>query len=355
MKRVLITPLDWGLGHATRCVPVIQELLTRSCTVFIGGSGDSLALLRKEFPALKFFELPAYHPTYDNKGRMVRSMLRQLPKFIRTISSEHQALERIIDDEKIDFVISDNRYGCWSKNVPSVLITHQSNALMPKRFGWLSPIVRALVGRMIQRFSIGWIPDVEGPQNLTGDMVWKNINFPFRHIGHLSRLVPARHVEKKYDLLCVLSGPEPQRTRLEEILVKQIDSYSGRTLIVRGLPIVNGRAPLTTSAEVKDFLTSDELQVAIESAALILSRSGFSTVMDLSRVGSRAIFIPTPGQTEQEYLAGQLKGKGIAFSMEQEKFDLTEAIKRAGEFKGFSPDTIKHFGLTKALDELMQK
>lgn len=355
MKRVLITPLDWGLGHATRCIPIIRELLNRSCVVFVGGSGGSLELLRKEFPALKFFELPAYHPTYDRKGRMVQTMLTQLPKFVRTISDEHRALERIVDGEKIDYVISDNRYGCWSEKVPSVLITHQSNVLMPKRFGWLAPIVRAFVHRLMRRFSLCWIPDIEGSQNLTGDMVWKKTNLPSRYLGHLSRLAPTGNIEKKYDLLCVLSGPEPQRTILEEILVHQIDSYSGSTLIVRGLPLENGHAPLLTSAEVKNFLTSQELQVAIESAALVLSRSGFSSVMDLSRMGSRAIFIPTPGQTEQEYLAAQLKRKGIAFSVEQAKFDLKQAIAEARRFKGFTPDRTSHVGLASALDELMVK
>jgi len=353
MKRVLIAPLDWGLGHATRCVPIIRALLDRSCDVYVGGSGASLALLRLEFPSLKFIEFPGYDPAYSKNGSMVMTMIGQLPKFVRTISAEHEFLKGIVESEKIDAVISDNRYGCWSDSVPSVLITHQSNVLMPKRFGWFSPIVRFLIGRYIRRFTFCWIPDVEGQQNLSGEMT-AGVSNRARFVGHLSRFKPRGKAEKTYDLLCIVSGPEPQRTRLEEILAGQLNAFKGRALLVRGLPS-GGKTTLKTSATVFDFLTSQQLQDAIESSELIIARSGFSTVMDLSRLGGKAVFIPTPGQTEQEYLAHQLKSKGIAFSLEQEHFDLQVAMTKAKEFSGFIPDGLNHSRLNAALDELLLK
>src|SRR5690349_16337926 len=120
MKRVLVTPLDWGLGHATRCIPVIRALQERACVVMVAGSGASLALLKKEFPSLSFFTLTSYDPHYPPTGSMVLSMASQLPKFYRTIGKEHREIEKLIDEYRIDFIISDNRYGCWTKKIPCV-------------------------------------------------------------------------------------------------------------------------------------------------------------------------------------------------------------------------------------------
>src|SRR5687767_2527158 len=138
MKNVLITPLDWGLGHATRCIPIIRELLNRGCRVFIGGSGASLLLLRSEFPSLTFFSLPGYHPVYSSNTNMVWTMAKQIPKFMRTIRQEHSEVEKFIERNNIDLVISDNRYGCWSKKISSVFITHQLNILMPSQIRWMT-------------------------------------------------------------------------------------------------------------------------------------------------------------------------------------------------------------------------
>ena len=139
----MVTPLDWGLGHATRCIPIIQELLNRGCTVLIAGSGDSLLLLKNEFPHLTFFTLSAYSPVYSRTQSMIWKMVSQLPKFADVIRKEHQQIEALIEDHKIDFVISDNRYGCWSSKIPSVFITHQLNILMPKSLKWVEPLIRA--------------------------------------------------------------------------------------------------------------------------------------------------------------------------------------------------------------------
>lgn len=171
MKKALIAPLDWGLGHATRCIPIIRELQRQGCSVVLAGSGDSLVLLKKEFPQSPAYSLPAYAPRYPDRGSMVWTMCRQLPHFVKVISSEHRALKDVLLREKIDLIISDNRYGCWSHKIPSVFITHQSNVLMPQRFGWLQNVIRKLHGTLIDRFHACWIPDLPDRPRLR--VIWQ--------------------------------------------------------------------------------------------------------------------------------------------------------------------------------------
>jgi uncharacterized protein (TIGR00661 family) len=337
MKRVLVTPLDWGLGHASRCIPVVRELQRQGCEVLIGGSGDSLELLRKEFPELPTFILPGYHPRYPRSGSMVWTMGAQLPRFMRVIAAEHECVKKIIAREKVDLVISDNRYGCSSPGTPSIFITHQSNIIMPNRFGWLRPIVRILNERMINRFDRCWLPDLPGEQSLAGDLIsfdQSRVRIQKEFIGWLSHFEARKESVRKYDVVAVLSGPEPQRTLLENIVARQLKTSSLRYRIVRGLPSADNRPE---DEQFVNVLTSAALQNELEAADLVIARSGFSTVMDMQALEKNAVLIPTPGQTEQEYLAKRLMDKGIAFSMKQDAFHLETAITESRKFSGFRP------------------
>ena len=351
MKRVLVAPLDWGLGHATRCVPVIRELQAQCCEVLVAGSGDSLRLLRKEFPALLHFELPGYNPRYPLRGSMVMAMAAQLPRFVRVIVSEQRAVEKIVSIHQIDLVISDNRYGCWSRFVPSVFITHQSNILMPKRFGFLGALVRKSSEYLINRFHLCWIPDFPEGNSLAGALISfgkMRLRTEVRYIGWLSRFVKRQKESVvKYDVLAVMSGPEPQRSELERQLLPQLRSSKLRFRLVRGLP----SAESTDDDAVVNFLTSGEMQDHMECSALILARSGYSTVMDLLALGKKAIFIPTPGQTEQEYLADKLKRSGVAYAMPQGEFDLAFALAESKNYAGFNGPE-KNILLAEAVREL---
>jgi uncharacterized protein (TIGR00661 family) len=353
MKNVLVTPLDWGLGHATRCVPIINELMKRDCDVFIGGCGDSLELLRKEFPVLTFFTLPAYGPVYSSSGSMVFKMLRQLPKFLSTIKQEHAAIEKIIKESKIDLVISDNRFGCWTSAVPSVFITHQTNILLPRKFKWLTGLVRKLNLSLIRKFSTCWIPDYPDGRSLAGklrSLGKKNLAIKVRYIGALSRFGQPQPKEILYDIVCVLSGPEPQRSALEKIATEELSRSGLRYFVVRGI-VGQHKNPASNHNQV-NFLNGSDLQAIIEQSECVLARSGYSTIMDLAKLGKKAIFVPTPGQTEQEYLAARLKGKGIAFSVAQENFNIMEAWTRSHSFTGFNQFPGDVHLLTDALDEL---
>jgi uncharacterized protein (TIGR00661 family) len=354
MKNVLVAPLDWGLGHATRCVPIIRELLKRKCNVSIAGSGDSLELLRKEFVALKSYELVPYNPVYPLKrGGMVWKMAAQLPKFFVTIKKEHEQIEEIIRANKIELVISDNRYGCWSVQAPCVLITHQSSILMPKRFGVLAPLVRILNKKYLSRFDQCWVPDFAGGNNLTGQLnnyARKRLNI-FKFIGPLSRFEASkRKRDKLYDVTVILSGPEPQRSLLEKVIRVQLEATDLQYCIVRGVLNPSSRS---IAPNIFDYLTSARLQEIIESSAVIIARSGYSTVMDMAALRKKVIFIPTPGQTEQEYLAKTLSEKKIAFYSEQKKFDLQLALNESRNFTGFRALNFNPHVLPDAVDSLL--
>lgn len=332
MKRVLVAPLDWGLGHATRCIPLIRELLQRHCIVFIAGSGASLELLKKEFPSLTLFTITGYEPHYPSNGSMVLSMASQLPGFYRTITKEHHEIEQIIDEYRIEYIISDNRYGCWTKKIPSVFITHQSNILMPKRFGWLSSIVKRLNEKFMKKFSVCWVPDFPDGA-LSGELLAfgkTNHDIAVEFIGSLSRFKPLADCEKKYDVAAVFSGPEPQRTIFEKIVTEQLSSSGLKYFIVRGIP---GSTEVRNNSA--DFMTSGDLQQLLCESQLVIARSGYSTIMDLAALGKKAILVPTPGQTEQEYLAKKLKERMITFSVKQSAFNLGEALKESKNYSGF--------------------
>jgi len=355
MKRVLVTPLDWGLGHASRCIPIILALLDRKCEVIVAGSGDSLKLLKAEFPSLAFFSIEGYSPSYPrSRSSMVWKMVTQIPKFLSVIHKEHGTIEKIVKEEKIDLVISDNRYGCWSSEVPCVFITHQSNIMMPERFGWLQEFVRHRNEQYMKKFTRCWIPDFPDEKSLAGELIsFGKINplLNVDHIGPLSRFrslsVPAA---KQYDVVAVFSGPEPQRTMLETKVLPQLKASGLKYFAVRG----KFSAPSTKAdPDVVDYLTSRDLQKVVESAAVIIARSGYSTIMDLAALKSKAIFIPTPGQTEQEYLSQRLMDKGIAFSMKQEAFNLKHAMEETKKYSGFKEMATDQALLTKALDDVL--
>jgi hypothetical protein len=321
MKTILVAPLDWGLGHATRCIPIIRELLSIDCKVMIGGSGRSLHLLAAEFPFLKAVELPAYNPEYPKAGSMAWKMLSQLPKFFSAIRQEHHYVERLVRQEGINAIISDNRFGCWSTQVPTVFITHQSNIMMPRRFGWLGGFVRSINWRYIHRFSRCWIPDTPN-LSLAGELASfdKSARLPVEYIGPLSRFSPSKNVDRMYDVVVIFSGPEPQRSIFERIVLPQLKTSSLNFFVVRGVIEDQG----TSEPNVRNYLTS------------VIARSGYSTVMDLMTLRKKAIFVPTPGQTEQEYLATRLAEQKIAYAMNQNNFDLKLALREVQKYQGFN-------------------
>jgi UDP-N-acetylglucosamine transferase subunit ALG13 len=317
-KRVLVAPLDWGLGHATRCVPVIRTLLQQDCEVVIAAEKDGAALLQKEFPALQILPLAGYRVSYSKKKFFFfLKMMLQFPKVRRAIKREHLWLDKIITEQKIDLIISDNRYGLWSNKVPGIFITHQLFIKTGNIFS--EQIAQKINYNYINKFSVCWVPDAAGEHNLAGKLSHpdKLPAVPVKYIGVLSRL-EKKDAAKSIDLLVLLSGPEPQRTALEDLLLPQMDHSIGKIILVRGLP--RGGSKLSLQNEnitMYDHLSAAELNDLMAAAKLVICRSGYSTIMDLAALQQKAILVATPGQGEQEYLSRYLSEQNYCIAAEQ--------------------------------------
>ncbi len=335
-KRILVAPVDWGLGHATRCIPIIKEIISQGHEVLIAADGRAYDLLKNEFATLPIIRLKGYHPVYPENDAMVFKMLLQVPKFLFAILREHFRLKTLIRDYFIDTVISDNRYGLWSREKTSVFITHQLFIKMPAYLLWLEPLVNRLNHFFIKRFHQCWIPDVAGEKNLSGELSHReNIPSKVEFIGILPRLhrsVPpvlkGNASLKKYDLLVLLSGPEPQRTILENEIMKQLFHLSMHTLVVRGVTEENQSEKLNDFVEVISHLTTKKLREALEQSEAVVCRAGYSSLMELVSLQKKALIIPTPGQTEQEYLAARCRQKKYFVVQEQGNINLPEAVTR---------------------------
>ncbi len=255
-----------------------------------------------------FYELAPYHAQYSARLPFMLKILFQVPKFLRAIRKEHRQIKRIVKEQKIDLLISDNRYGCWSAQIPSVLITHQVNVLMPARWKWLEGILDYGNHRQIKKFSECWVPDFPNGYHWRNDMADSTLS-PVRFIGMISRFKKQEApIQRK--ILFLISGPEQQRSIFEEKIKEQIKKTSCHDYL-----IVKGKPDATDQCGEKEVnhITTGELNEAIESSQLIVCRPGYTTIMDLCKLEKRAIFIPTPGQTEQEYLASQLEKDGVVF------------------------------------------
>ncbi|MEM9141749.1 MAG: glycosyltransferase [Bacteroidota bacterium] len=333
-KRILVAPLNWGLGHATRCIPIIDALLAVGHTPILASDGYALELLRKEYPHLEYVALPSYQITYAKKGRNFKlKMLWDSPKMLKAISHEKKVTKGLVKELALDGIISDNRLGVRNKNIPSVFITHQLNVLTGNTT-WMSSKMHQ---KIIKKFDECWVPDVSGKTNLSGKLGHlKESSLTIRYLGPLSRF-QKEQVPLQFKLMVLLSGPEPQRSLLEEKLLTELQGFRGRILFVAGKieAVQKSKTSLTRHDTLTyyNFMQTTELEKALNRSQLILSRSGYTTVMDLAKLGKKAFFIPTPGQYEQKYLAKELAKNGWVPYCKQGEFKLGQ-LKRASSFSG---------------------
>lgn len=314
-KRVLVCPLDWGMGHAARCIPLIKLLRSQGNEVIVACNKWQREFLVKELPQVEFKSLFGYEVKYSARVPFGLKVLLQSPRLALLVKKEHAWLQVFVKKHKIDVVISDNRFGLYCKGAHCVFITHQ--LFVPAPF--MKTIVNRLNSSFIDRFDECWVPDhIEEKGSLSGklshgDAIPGNV----KYIGPLSRFTGTdRPINKQYDIVLLLSGVEPQRSLLEEKLVGCFWDKSLRIALVRGSHIPK---KFPAQFTVVNIATSDELAALLQSAKNIICRSGYSTLMDLDALGLDAILIPTPGQTEQEYLASYwVHEKGFK-SIEQEK------------------------------------
>jgi len=335
----LVIPLDWGLGHATRCVPIIRALLANGCEVLIAAEGATESLLKHEFQQLRFIPLTGYRISYSKKKYWLPfKIIAQVPWILMRIYKEHQWVKKNVKIHSITAIIADNRFGLYHSTLPSVYITHQ--LLIKTGNPFTEKVAQKIHYWFIKKYSVCWVPDFVGPNNIAGELSHP-VNRPknITYIGGLSRFENRGAFEKKYDLLMLVSGPEPQRTIFESLLLIQLENFKGKSLLVRGLPGIaavdendfetrNNQPNLT----IKSHLAAEELNEVIQQSDLVVCRSGYTTIMDLIKLNKKAILVSTPGQTEQEYLAAHLMQQQIFYAVSQQHFNLGESLAAASGF-----------------------
>lgn len=330
-KKVLICPLNWGLGHAARCIPIAYEFQRQGYTVDFASDGEPLELLRKEFPMARFFELPGFGITYPTNN-IVINVGRKMMKFVTAIREEHNTLLEIVQGEGYDIVISDNRFGCYTPETYNIFITHQVNILTPG--GILDPAVNAFNHHYIRKYDECWIPDFADPPGLSGQLGHGLQLSHTRYIGPVSRFIKEGRRPVRYKLTAVLSGPEPQRTVLEQKLCEQMPKLPFLTALVGGVVSTDSTDLNEGNMTYYPYLTSRELNELMLESEFIVCRGGYTTIMDLVALGKKAICIPTPGQTEQEYLTRIYEKHGYFLRQEQDDLDLAGAMERMDDYSG---------------------
>ena len=338
VKNILICPLDWGLGHATRIVPLVDLLLKENCKVIIGADNGPLKFLSERFPNCKIIKFPGFTPSYPQGKNMAVKMMLQYPKMIKSAKVSSKTLDEIIVRENIDIVISDNRYELSSQKVYSIFITHQLNIQTGGLQTLFKPFIDFKIYSYLGKFNEIWVPDF-ADRNLSGKLSQFPPKFSskIKFIGSQSRFCGMRkNVEfNKYVVLAIMSGPEPQRSIFEKLILSQLTESKLNAVLLSAKPGEKKSEQIKNVLKIS-HLADEEFASVLNMSNLIISRPGYSSLMDLLCFGKKAVFIPTPGQTEQEYLAQFHKNKGHYFSMSQKEFNLPEAIKESESYKPLS-------------------
>ncbi len=357
--RILIAPLDWGLGHATRCVPIITALLERGAVPVIAADGGPLTLLRQEFPALEHVRLPGLTIRYAKGGSQLWRMALQFPAMVRQVQAEQRAFDRLRRSLRVDTVISDQRFGVRANDLPSVLVTHQVFPFTPIAQNAL----RKVNLRHIARFDRCWVMDLPEAPGLAGDLSHGELPTNARYIGTLSRMrrgtaaggssTSGTANAGSLTVLAVISGPEPQRTLLERELLAQLQRIGGNHVLVRGVPQLAHETgeEHVGNVRVLPHASALELSRLLQSARLVVSRSGYTTLMDLAALGLSALIIPTPGQEEQEYLGRLHSATGRFQVQRQGAIDIRRALDHQLPSRDHAIGGSQHL-LHDALDEL---
>lgn len=331
---VLLAPLDWGLGHTIRCVPIIQELLRQGCEVLVACNSKQKLILTEEFSSISFVDLQGYDVYYGNSRlKTLFNIFLQGPKILTRINREKSWLKTFLLKNRVNAVISDNRYGFFSARIPCIFITHQLKVKSGMGF-FMDGLIQKFVYHYINKFTVCWIPDWKNPVvNVGGDLSHPEEypRSPIKYIGCLSRFKKCVQISKTNDLLIILSGPEPQRSILEYVFLQQLKGYGGIATLIRG---VFDNSPIASfnKITVLNYTSANELNRIMCTSEIVISRAGYTSIMDILKLGKKSILIPTPGQAEQQYLASYMHKKKLACAINQENFCLETALETALQF-----------------------
>ncbi len=339
MGRVLVSPLNWGLGHATRDIPVIRELLARGHEVTVAACGNALAVLRREFPALQFIEAPDYPAPYDTGNLLLPRLALAVPELIRALDAERRCIARITARDRYDLIISDNRLGMYSETVPSLFVTHQLHFHLPFLL-WPAELSALYFNRLLhKKYDRVIVPDnPPGPAALAGRLSRPLLASSYGYLYYAGILATARrlNVPEDLDYLFIVSGPEPQRTIFERIVLPQLKDLGGKKVVLLGSPAGKTAGAPDPDTTVISYVDTEEKIALLNRAKFVVCRSGYTTMMELAETHkNRALFVPTPGQTEQEYLSAYYERQGWFYSQEQGRLSLFRDVARAAGYRGF--------------------
>ena len=335
--KIIYAVCSWGLGHATRSLPVIRKLINEDNNVTIVSHGRSLELLKKELEdeISNYIEIPDYPMLLSKNSRqfMAKSMI-YWPSFIRSLRKGFLEIKKILEKDKYNLIISDARYDMYSRKIPSFFISHQMRIMNPLRIKMFERSMENFNLFFFRRFCSVIIPDYKD-DDLSGDLshnLYKIDEDKLHYVGVLSDF-KKKNIKKDIDYLISITGPEPQRTMFEEIMLKHIDSLNGKIVLTLGKS-ENIKKFKKENIETFTFLSKEDREDFLNRAKLVISRSGYSTILDLAVIGTKALMTPTPGQVEQEYLAKYHNDKGTFYSINQEKIDLLRDVEIAKKTSG---------------------
>ena len=354
-KHILIAPLDWGMGHTTRCMPIIAYLLSLGHVVKVACNQSQRSFIEETFSGIDFIHLNGYNITYSKWNKWAQAgLISQMPGILKTIKSEHKWLKNLVKDQKIDGIISDNRYGLYHSIIPSVIMTHQLR--VRSGLGQLADqAIQHIHFKQLERFNNSWVVDNPSKPDLGGALSHsESIPANAEYIGLLSRFSDLTDTlntsglkNNDSEVLIMLSGPEPQRSEISCILWQQATKYPGKISFIEGREDV--LTPVYIPAHISYYkrLTSDQLLPLLAKADIVICRSGYSSLMDLTALRKKAILIPTPGQTEQIYLSKYLDKGGVFYATSQKGFDLAASLKNVDSFPFKTPIPDSSFMLFK--------
>lgn len=303
-KKILFGVLNWGLGHATRSIPIINQLMAGDFEVIITSDGDALKLLKNKYPTNQFLVLPSYNIQYSNSNNQFFKLISQVPQLLKTIQKEKEVVDDWLAKNNVDYILSDNRYGVYNTKIKSIFIGHQLSLDTPIFYTF----IQKQHAKWINKFDKAWVID-----DAKNQLVPKLSNNPFvtipkQYIGWQSRFNKLKYNEaktKEYEAIAIISGPEPQRSIFEKKMVECFSSSKNKTAIVGGSYNNNQISP-SKNITYWNNLPDDKLWELINNSSGVICRSGYSSVMDYILTKTPFVVIPTPGQSEQEYLASTL-------------------------------------------------
>jgi UDP-N-acetylglucosamine transferase subunit ALG13 len=350
MKRILVSPLSVGLGHATRVLPIVRHLLGRGHEVTVAGTGRALALLRREAPACEFLQRKDYPNPFSRGRYFVPKFVAMMPALQGAVNAEGRRLRRLLGRRRFDLLLSDSRYGIRSPDVPSLILTHGLRFVEPQGLrrahdaghAWLARLeflTEIHTARVLPRFDRILVPDFADPERcLSGRCCHGLTRLPMNRVYYAGPITSVRRLDVPLDVdvFLSLSGPEPQRTELERIILAQVERLPGsRVVVALGKPEVKEVRRLNSRITVYGYLDRGEQQAMLNRAHLVVCRSGYTTIMELAELGKKALFIPQPGQMEQEYLAEYHRRRGYFHAASQYGLDLAREVEAARATPGF--------------------